>query len=207
MLELCSRHDLNERESHWITNLNTMSPNGYNLNCGGGVAATSDETRERMRMAWVTRAPVSEETKAKIGKASLGRTHTIEAREKIGKASKGRASAVKGIERSATTKAKISAARMGHVHSEETRKKLSAAQKGRPAYNRMAILRSDGAIFKSMQDAANNSGMCRSAVGKQIKGEIKMAKGFMFSVIKPAQTTGSLGSTGGSATISSVSDQ
>lgn len=194
VIELCNRDLLNDRESHWVAELGTMSPYGYNLNSGGGAAMyVSDETREKMVKAWRTRAPVSEETKAKISKAGLGKSHSIASREKIGNSNRGRASAVKGVERSVITKAKISAARMGHTHSEETRKKLSAAQKGRPAYNRMAILRSDGVIFKSMQDAANKSGMCRAAVGKQIKGEIKMAKGFMFSVIKPA-------------TISSVSD-
>ena len=40
---------LNDREEHWIKELNTLAPKGYNLRSGGGVGeSVSDESRARM---------------------------------------------------------------------------------------------------------------------------------------------------------------
>lgn len=35
-------------ENYWIEKLNTLSPNGYNLNSGGGVNIPSEETRKKL---------------------------------------------------------------------------------------------------------------------------------------------------------------
>ena len=66
---------LEERERYWIARLNTQDPNGYNSNKGGG-----GPTKH------------TEETKAKMSAAQMGKTHTEE------------------------TKAKISAKKMGHTN-------------------------------------------------------------------------------------------
>lgn len=194
VLESCQRNSLNEREAYWIGELKTLSPNGYNLNCGGGVHVTSDETREKMKTAWRARGPVSDETKAKLRAAGVGRLHTDESRAKIGAANMGRASTVKGVARSAETRAKISKSREGHAHSQATKSRLSAAQIGKPAHNRRTIVRSDGVVSVSMAHAARELGVSNSAISACVTGRIKRVKGFTFAY-------------SGSATVSSVSDQ
>ena len=48
-IEECSNNLLNDREEHWIRELKTLSPHGYNLRSGGGVGeSVSDETKARM---------------------------------------------------------------------------------------------------------------------------------------------------------------
>lgn len=54
LIETCkNRDELNEREIFWIKELNTLSPNGYNLTKGGDAGVMSDETKaimsERMK--------------------------------------------------------------------------------------------------------------------------------------------------------------
>ena len=46
---------LDDYEMYWIDELNTLSPNGYNLKTGGGRPVYSEETKERMREVNYTR--------------------------------------------------------------------------------------------------------------------------------------------------------
>jgi len=47
-----NQEELDEKERHWIRTLNTLSPNGYNLEAGGDTGwSASPETREKMRQA------------------------------------------------------------------------------------------------------------------------------------------------------------
>jgi len=49
VVEECTDELLNDHEQHWIRELNTLSPHGYNLRSGGGVGeSVSGETRARM---------------------------------------------------------------------------------------------------------------------------------------------------------------
>ena len=48
VLEECSTlEELNEREKYWIAKLNTLVPNGYNLNGGGSNAIPTETTRKK----------------------------------------------------------------------------------------------------------------------------------------------------------------
>ena len=104
-----NRNTLNYLEKFWIKVFNTLTPNGYNIENGGTDKGIMNEsTREKLRqlnlgkkMSAETKKKISislsgengsfygrkhtEESKRKIGKASLGRipTFTDEAREKI----------------------------------------------------------------------------------------------------------------------------
>lgn len=52
LAEAASQSELDELERHWISMLNTMWPNGYNLNSGGnGTGPLSPETKELARQA------------------------------------------------------------------------------------------------------------------------------------------------------------
>lgn len=64
-VEECADELLNDREQHWIRELDTLAPKGYNLRSGGGVGET-----------------VSEETKEKI--SSTGRKRSIDKKGYIG---------------------------------------------------------------------------------------------------------------------------
>ena len=49
------REQLDDYEMYWIDELNTLSPNGYNLKTGGGRPLFSEESKERMREVHRTR--------------------------------------------------------------------------------------------------------------------------------------------------------
>jgi group I intron endonuclease len=133
----------------------TMSPNGYNLTIGGdgtnGYSHT-DCTKQKMsdlaktRMADPERRKhlselntgkkLSEETKEKIGLASLGRKHMLgkkqsdEAKRKISQALLGNTH-TKGMKFSDEHRAKLSAAGKVRVFTEQHRENLRKAQLGR----------------------------------------------------------------------------
>jgi group I intron endonuclease len=73
VLVLCNSYDeLNEKELFYANELNTWSPNGYNLKAGDG------------------KGSMSPETKAKIAAANTGMKRTPEARQNMSNAHKGK---------------------------------------------------------------------------------------------------------------------
>lgn len=69
ILEECSKEDLNDKEIHWIKELNTQSPAGYNMTAGGGGSLNaSEETRKKMSAAKLGKQ-ISDKTKAKLAEA------------------------------------------------------------------------------------------------------------------------------------------
>jgi group I intron endonuclease len=145
-------------ERFWIRHLSTKVPNGYNLTDGGDGAGGyarrhSLETREKIRksltgrklplevrlkisQAGYNRKPPSEETRAKLRKAStgnrnfLGRSHSLETREKMRLAAEGR----KHTEESLTKMRR-------RIFSAETRQKMSLAWDRRKARNAVKGIR------------------------------------------------------------------
>jgi hypothetical protein len=103
---------------------------------------------------------ISEESKAKIGAALKGRTHSAESKANMSAAQKGRThsaeskakigAALKGRTHSAESKAKISAAKKGRTHSAESKANMSAAQKG----NQNCLGRTHSAETKAKLSAA-----------------------------------------------------
>jgi group I intron endonuclease len=88
--KLYSLKDANVRESYWITYLDTLAPNGYNLRTGGDSFVPSEESRQRMRESHMGQSrKFSEEHKAKIGLSKLGKSRSIETRKKISEKLKG----------------------------------------------------------------------------------------------------------------------
>lgn len=68
--------DVDERERAWIKTLNTLVPNGYNVEPGGSRSkVVTPESREKMRLAKLgkKRGPMALSTKRKIGDANKGR--------------------------------------------------------------------------------------------------------------------------------------
>ena len=48
LIECCETKDADERETHYIKDLNSLFPNGYNLKNGGNVFTHSDESKKRL---------------------------------------------------------------------------------------------------------------------------------------------------------------
>ena len=68
ILKECPENELNYYEKYYISNLNTLKPNGYNLTDGGNVCKQSEETSELKRLSM-------------IGK-NLGKTYEKRARKR-----------------------------------------------------------------------------------------------------------------------------
>lgn len=86
ILEVCDTIDqLNEREIHWIKELNTLSPNGYNLQEGGKNGKASLETRLKISKGNIGKV-MSEESRLKLSQSKLGKPghkHTEETKKRL----------------------------------------------------------------------------------------------------------------------------
>ena len=124
VLEECETLDqLNEREVHWIKELNTLSPNGYNLHTGGLNHVCSDETRLKLSLSGKGRI-ISDVTKLKMSLANIGKKLSDVTKSKL-------ADARRGKRASEESRKKMSIAGKGRPKSQETRAKISSAKKGR----------------------------------------------------------------------------
>ena len=110
---------LPDLEVAYIANYNTVAPNGYNLDSGGGGAGSP-----------------SAESRRKMSEAHKGKKHSAETRRKISEAHKGKKPNNFGKKHSAETRRKISEANKGKTLSEEHRRKISEAKKGKPSWNK-----------------------------------------------------------------------
>lgn len=127
-----SDHEAMHAEVDWISCMRAFGVDLFNLTDGGdGIPGHrhSDETRAKMRRV------MSEETKAKLRAANLGkpspnkgRRHTDEARARMSAAMKGRPAHNRGTPHSEETKAK-----MRRPKSDEHRAKISATLKAKPS--------------------------------------------------------------------------
>ena len=133
VLEICPIEKLSEREIFWITELNSKSPNGYNLTDGGeGLTNPSEETRAKMS---ANHPDISGEKNPNFGKKT-----PPEVCAKISVSNKGKHSERKGKKNSPETCAKISAnhadvsgeknPNFGKKPSLETLAKMSASKTG-----------------------------------------------------------------------------
>jgi group I intron endonuclease len=123
---ICSGLDnkaiLNFAERFWIKVIDCRVPNGYNIEHGGSSKdRVSAETRKKLSIVGLGRKH-SEETKAKIAKASANISD--ETRAKLSAAHTGRYF-------SAETRAKMSKARLGSVVSDATKAKVALVNTGK----------------------------------------------------------------------------
>jgi group I intron endonuclease len=118
----CDRLLLNDLETHYIRFYGTYAPtgHGYNLTEGGDSVHFTDETKAKMRTARLGKC-MSLETKAKISSSRKGQHHSSETLAKMSAWQRGSCSEEK--------KAKISKSLKGRKPSKETRVKMSAARK------------------------------------------------------------------------------
>lgn len=160
VLEECSDYELlKARETHWIEELGTFAPAGYNSTLGGEGSIGYKHTeaaRERLRdaMLGVKRGPMPESTKQKLSAAKRGRHFTVQHRAAISKASRGR---------------KLSA---------ECRAKI-----GRRQWKPVQQLTRDGTLlhtYRSLIEAEAATGVLRQNVSAVCRGRAFTAGGFIW---------------------------
>jgi group I intron endonuclease len=112
-----------EREQHWLTATDCCNPaRGYNIApfaVSPKCSPVTEEARAKMRAARLGKR-VSDETRQRMCEAQRGRTHSDEARARMSAAHTGRKLAPEHVE-------KIRVKMLGRPVSEETRAKISAS--------------------------------------------------------------------------------
>ena len=137
------RDYLNKLEQDAIAAFGTLSPKGYNLDTGGGVAKTiSEQTRKKMsgRTPWNKGVPATEEQKRKqsiamMGKPSPQKGKPIPEEQKARQSAKmkGRTAWNKGVPMSDEQKEKLRGGDRSYTKTAEYRAKMSAAVKAAKA--------------------------------------------------------------------------
>ena len=125
-----SQEELDEQEIFWIDALNTLSPNGYNIENGGnGIGKLSEEQKRQVSKVHKGKIPwnqgLTKETDARI----LSRKHSEETKEKISAGNKNKYV-------SEETRKKISESRKGKKLSKEARQNISEGHKGLIPWNK-----------------------------------------------------------------------
>lgn len=124
ILEACfSEEELNRKERHWIRNLKTIAPFGYNLKEGGKSGRPSKIVRDKMSASRRGKK-LSMSHKQAIGASLKGRVVSDTARQKI-------SNSHKGLTHSETSRLKMSKSHKGKKVSAATRQKMSISQKGK----------------------------------------------------------------------------
>jgi len=141
---------LDEREQYWIDKLNTVAPNGYNLNPTAGSARgfkhseetklkwseqrkgkkRSEEARLALKEGWKKRKPVSDQAKENMRLAHLGHKQSDETKAKRKLLMSGNKFAAGSIRTKEHMDA-ILATNRGFPKSEEHKAKIAASNKGK----------------------------------------------------------------------------
>jgi group I intron endonuclease len=127
-----SNNELDEYETKFIKELNTIVPHGYNIREGGTNGCFCLETKQKMSQSHKGKKH-SEQTKQAISKALSGRNLSNETKQKISETKKFNPVSNeslkkmnrKGMKHSNEAKQKISACNVGKTVSTKTREKLS----------------------------------------------------------------------------------
>jgi group I intron endonuclease len=137
ILEVCNSHkELNEREIFWINKLNSLYPNGYNLEKGGRQSIMHELTKMKLSKAHKGKK-LSEQTKKKLSDINKnntyakGKTWSEESKKNKSLIHKGRVSTRKGVKLSDETKEKLRLANIGKKHSNLTIEKMKIAAKNK----------------------------------------------------------------------------
>jgi len=131
--EAKTKEELDELEIFWVKELNTITPNGYNIAHGGEGGDTMSNNPNKKEIfekhsKWMKNNPnnpwrnKSEETKKKISSSLKEKYRNKENHPSFGK------------QLSQETKKKIGDANKGKKRTEEQRKRISEANMGKPGY-------------------------------------------------------------------------
>jgi group I intron endonuclease len=145
--------EANVEERRLIAELCTLSPHGYNLEAGGREAyGLSDETRRKM----------SEAAKGRSGRGSRKQEDAAKAPSR--------------------TRSEAASARKRGPYklSQEACKNISLSKLGNRC-RATKVIRSDGVVFDTVNDAATALGVLRTSVSRVLGGQRKSIAGYGFS--------------------------
>jgi group I intron endonuclease len=157
---------LDSREVYWIKELNSMSPNGYNLTSGGdGKFYLSEETKARISQSKLG-IPRSEATKEACRIGSTGNTNK------------------RGKRLSAASKLRIGASQLGRKASEQTKEKMRNAKVGAKAYNAKKVLCIEtGLVYGSAGEAARHLGVQQTSISAVCLGKRRSTGKLTFKFV------------------------
>jgi len=172
---------LRERERHWIRELSTLAPVGYNLTEGGeGVFGYrhTEECRRRFgaKLRGKNRGPKSPETRARMSAAKKGRKFTPEHLVNL--------RAAKRRPVSEETKQRLSTAASGRVLSDEARARISASSPQRRRVEQLTLAGEPVAVHESMNAGAKAAGCLPQNVSQACRGKIRSAGGFRWRYVE-----------------------
>jgi group I intron endonuclease len=168
---------LNEREQHWITFYNTLSPNGYNLTSGGNNGrVSSEETKQKL----------SNFMKGKVGKDHPGYGHKVteEHKKLLSDQMKNRI-ILDETKKKMSESAKGNQKQLGKKRSEETKLKMSQKKKGLPFFKKrkpVTAISKTGEFFNfdSVDNAATSLNIGRKSISNCLNGWSKSAGNYTF---------------------------
>jgi group I intron endonuclease len=174
--------ELNELEKRLIQELNTLSPNGYNLRDGGEGHYHHEDTKKKMSKSR-TGKPLSKETCEAISQALTGKKKSEEHTRKASEARVGQKRSPEAI-----------ANMTGRKHTESENEKNRAWHLGRKLSAESIAKRSQkvqkpvidqyGTAYESIKAAAEAIGSFHSSVSNVLRGKLKHVKGYVFSYMK-----------------------
>lgn len=162
---------LGKKEEFWITELDTLVPNGYNLKRGGFHSPEkSEDFKEKLRAFQAMKH---------AGKRSRGYIAKHRTEEEKSEAIR--------IQRERMSLAKIGkpSPMKGKKHSEESKIKSSKSKTGIEVPAKWKkVIRSDGVVFESIKSASIESGVSRTGIQAVLAGRAKTAGGFSFRYLE-----------------------
>lgn len=201
-----SLEELNTLEKHFITELNSLSPAGYNLKNGGDVNSFAPETLEKMRDAKLG-SSIPEEVKDKMSTSHKKRFADPALRQQRSEQSKlnwanpkyretisdsrktywedpeNRTKASNRAKALITDeyKEEISQLVTESLNTPEIRAKILAKAQER----QISVVRSDGVVYASLKEAAEANAVSSSSINKCIKGRYKKSGGYSWTLLTP----------------------
>jgi len=130
-----SQFVLDKAEKSLIKDLDTISPNGYNIQEGGNGGKLHEETKRKISKSHIGKKLSKERIKKNVENRKgekhflYGKHHSEETKRKISESLKGNKNYNYGKSFSKKTKMKMSAAAIGKKHSEETKRKISETKR------------------------------------------------------------------------------
>jgi len=156
---------LNYFEVELIKKLNTIAPNGYNLDSGGGCGRHRNiKTKEKLSISHKKskKAIIARE---KLRLKNIGLKRSIDFCKNMSIMKKGKLSWNKGLK---------------NIYSKETVEKISNNSK----MAKKIICDETGIIYKSITDASKKTGFCYNSLARCCRGERKTTHNFHWQYVK-----------------------
>lgn len=174
ILEECDNSKLNEMERFWIKQLNTIFPNGYNLENGGTKGVQFHPS-----------------TIAKMSEAKKGTKHTDEWKINMSERYSGDGNPFAGKHHSEESRKRMSLSNIGRpawnkgkkMSDEQRQKNIETSKKRRKSVFQYTLKGELVAVYEGRNEAAKITGFDKKCIGNACNGRLKTYKGYIWSYI------------------------